>query len=586
MAPGYRASGQSRRANRGNVANHDLFEGIPVRQWRRDIVTVAPQPTHESSTVQNDIWAVELPHGMPKDYLDLPQHSQDLLRAARSGKIYKRPAPSEEEEVDPELVGEKPDKKDEDPKERGFTARAWKHVSRELPPIDYLAKRRKGLIRVGTKPATAAPVATVTKATVRRVDAAGNTYVQDMVVANGQKVEGEVIAQTVIPGPSTSEVQPSPIKRKPIKRKIKGPGRGRKKKMLPSAAVPGGLAADGQTVQALDTDGSVDQNGIKKENADTPMGGVHEDTEMGDDSNQASDDEDGDEGDEGDDDEEGTPEVQDSPGNPLSITSPIPEVLPSLTTAPILEVDIEMTDVESPQPATVEKLKLDLAKSGSPLKNVALSTSNINTPLASPGIPETTTTEVPESDAAPTGIEPVSPDLPVPIVATEDLPPPPPNPTEEHVEAAQTLVQEEIEEEEMLLDTLEGTNQTDIQEPALPVTPTPITTSSPAKDIKPDIENEDIQEGDRTNVPQQEDDIVQTDDQLKDSEAPKNEETSIGTEIKQDEPNQGEDVEPIVQDKKEDEQPEEAEKPSEEVPLKEQADIPDLLGDLEKTLGA
>lgn len=222
-------------------------------------MTVAPQAINETSTSQNDIWAVELPHGMPKDYLDLPQHSQDLLRAARSGKIYKRPAPLEEEEVEPELVGEKNEKKDEDPKEKGFIAKAWKHVSREAPPIDYLAKRRKGLITVGAKTAPAAPAATVTKATVRRVDAAGNTYVQDMVVANGEKVEGEVISQTIVPDPSPAEVQPSQIKRKPIKRKTKGPGRGRKKKILPPNSVPDGSAVHGQTARTLGSDGTVNQ---------------------------------------------------------------------------------------------------------------------------------------------------------------------------------------------------------------------------------------------------------------------------------------------------------------------------------------
>lgn len=220
-------------------------------------MTVAPQTAQENTTAQNDIWAVELPHGMPKDFHLLPQHSQDLLRAARSGKIYKRPAPVEEEEVDTELVGEKSDKKEDDPRDKGFTARAWKQIPRnqEGPSVDYLAKRRKGLITVGTKAAPVREVPTVTKATVRRIDAAGNTYVQDMVVANGEKVEGEVIAQTVIPDPNTTsgaaELQPSPMKRKPIKRKMKGPGRGRKKKILPPTSVPALIQGEGlaQTVE-------------------------------------------------------------------------------------------------------------------------------------------------------------------------------------------------------------------------------------------------------------------------------------------------------------------------------------------------
>ncbi|KAL3426098.1 apopolysialoglyco-like protein [Phlyctema vagabunda] len=391
MAAGYRAGGSSRRTNRTNVANHDILEGIPVRQWRRDYVTVAPQTTQESTTSQNDIWAIELPHGMPKDYLDLPQHSQDLLRAARSGKIYKRPAPVEEEEVDPEVVGEKVDKKEDEPKEKGFTARAWKQVSREAPALDYLAKRRKGIVTAGTKPAASAPVPTVTKATIRRTDAAGNTYVQDMVIASGQKVEGEVISSTTIPDPSAQtplvEVLPAAVKpRKPTKRKIKGPGRGRKKKLLPPTSAP--ITSDGgvitPTVEGVA--GEAANNGIKKENEDPSGSGLNEDTEMGDGSNQASDDEEGEEGDEGDEEDDGSPDDQGSPVK--STASPAPEMTPSLQATPVLQQDIEMsgTDTASPQPVEIERLKLDFVKAGSPLKNIALTTSSVNSPLPSPSI--------------------------------------------------------------------------------------------------------------------------------------------------------------------------------------------------------
>lgn len=237
--------------------DHDVFEGLPVRHWRRDYVTVAPPQTQESNSSQNDIWAVELPHGMPKDSHLLPQHSQDLLRAARSGRIYKRPAPAEEEEVDVEaLIGEKPEKKEDDPKDRGFTAKAWKQIPRHLegPDVEYLAKRRKGLITVAAKPASAGP--TLTKATVKRIDAAGNEYVQDVVVSHGEKLEGEVISQTTIPDPSASGLgdgfAPTP-KRKgpPPRRKPKGPGRGRKKKVIAPTSAPQVAPVDGaQTAES------------------------------------------------------------------------------------------------------------------------------------------------------------------------------------------------------------------------------------------------------------------------------------------------------------------------------------------------
>lgn len=223
--------------------DHDLFEGLPVRHWRRDFVTVAPPPTLDTNSSKNDIWAVELPHGMPKDYHLLPQHSQDLLRAARSGRIYKRPAPAEDDEVDPE-AGEKPEKKEEDPKDKGFQAKAWKQIPRHLegPDVEYLAKRRKGVITLGAKAGPIVP--TLTKATVKRIDAAGNEYVQDVVVPHGQQVEGELISVTEIPdpnavGPDGLAVLPTPPRRKPMgRKKLKGPGRGRKKKILAPTSVP------------------------------------------------------------------------------------------------------------------------------------------------------------------------------------------------------------------------------------------------------------------------------------------------------------------------------------------------------------
>lgn len=219
-------------------------------------------PAAQETTSQNDIWAVELPHGMPKDSHLLPQHSQDLLRAARSGKIFKRPAPVEEEEADVEAVlGDKSEKKEDDPKDKGYTVKVWKSVPRHLegPDVEYLAKRRKGLITVAPK-AAAGP--TLTKATVKRIDAAGNEYVQDIIVPQGQKVEGDVISQTTIPDPSANAQEgllvPTPHKRKgPPKRKLKGPGRGRKKKPIPPTSAPQVPKADGVAQSVDGVDGSV-----------------------------------------------------------------------------------------------------------------------------------------------------------------------------------------------------------------------------------------------------------------------------------------------------------------------------------------
>lgn len=241
--------------------DHDVFEGLPVRHWRRDYVMVAPPPPSQDSPVsQNDVWAVELPYGMPKDSHLLAQHSQDLLRAARSGRIYKRSAPPEEEEVDADaILGDKTDKKDDDPKNSGFTARAWKLIPRHLegPDVEYLAKQRKGVVTATKKFASSAPPV-MTKATVKRMDAAGNEYVQDIVVPQGHHVDGEVLSQRIIQDPNTTalgdaSVVPSKRKIPPPRKKSKGTGKSKKKKPNPPSSVPqsGGVpkSADGADVE-------------------------------------------------------------------------------------------------------------------------------------------------------------------------------------------------------------------------------------------------------------------------------------------------------------------------------------------------
>lgn len=222
-------------------------------------MTVQPPPEKENSTSKNDIWAVELPHGMPRDSHLLPQHSQDLLRAARSGRIYKRPAPVEEEEVDPGATLDKPEKKEDEPRDKGFTAKAWKQIPRHLegPDVEYLAPRRKGLITLPSK-ATSTGLSMI-KTKVRREDAAGNEYVEEIIAPKGSKIQGEVIAQTLIPDPTAVEgfAQPTPPKRKgaPPKKKLKGPGRGRKKKLLGPTSMPDVTQIDGvaQSVEGRET---------------------------------------------------------------------------------------------------------------------------------------------------------------------------------------------------------------------------------------------------------------------------------------------------------------------------------------------
>lgn len=310
MAPNFRQNTQTRRSNRSGYVEHDDFDGLPTRQWQQEWVNITPPPPPDP-TRKSDIWAVELPHGMPKDAPMMPNHTQELLRAARSGRLYKRPAPTEEEEAEAEpTVVEKVEKKEEDLSTKGFRIKIWKQVPRnaEGPTISYLAKRRKGTVTLSSDlPAGAAPGPTITKATVRRIDAAGNPYTQEVILTEGQQVDGDVISTTVVAAPVptvNADVSVTPVRRRPPppKRKPKGPGRGRKKKLpLPlnshsSAAnaaatglLPGAQANGAQGVQPAD--------GESKHNEQN-------DVEMVDD-DEGDDGEDGeDDGEEGDDDDE------------------------------------------------------------------------------------------------------------------------------------------------------------------------------------------------------------------------------------------------------------------------------------------
>ncbi|KAI9050517.1 hypothetical protein LZ554_005679 [Drepanopeziza brunnea f. sp. 'monogermtubi'] len=462
MAPSASYRNANRRQNRPGL-DHGEFEGIPVRYWSRDYVTVAPPPNQDSATNQNDIWAVELPHGMPKDSHLLPQHSQDLLRAARAGKIYKRPAPADEEEADPEaIVGEKSDKKDDDILEKGFTVKSWKLTPRHLegPDVSYLAKRRPGLGKASLK--SSVPVATVIKATVKRIDAAGNEYVQDVVVPQGQTVEGEVLSQTQIPDPNApvdmTAAHATPPKRRPAtKRKAKGPGRGRKKKPAAPTSVPLATPIDGP-VPNTSTEGTVAPENVKNEGStSTPT--VQEDIEMGDGSQANSDDEDGDDGDEGDEgeDDEASDDMQDSVSKAPQQSSLSELPVPSMPPIPPLElVDSTMGGTEinhAPPRLLADKVE---GKSGSPLRQVAMTTSTAASPLESSATPFQNIAPTEKSESLPSVAEAEALDSEMQQQASEtaptSLPSPPPKPTMAEVEAAVNERREEEEEEQMLLD--------------------------------------------------------------------------------------------------------------------------------------
>ncbi|KAG4031286.1 hypothetical protein MFRU_009g00760 [Monilinia fructicola] len=480
--PAYRTGG--RRQNRTGYVDHDILEGIPVRQWRRELVTVAPPPPQENNASQNDIWASELPWGMPKDSHLLPQHSQDLLRAARSGKIYKRPAPMDEEEQDLEANLDKPDKKEDETKDSGFTARAWKQIPghQNASDMDFLAKRRKGLVSAVPKPP---PVPTVVQTTVRRTDAAGNEYLEKVIVPHGQTVVGEVVSQTTIPDPSA--IEGTPFRRKgPVGKKGKrGPGRGRKK--IAPVSTPH-IASEPAAQNGDASTSNLGADGIKIEGEGSAIPAKNLDTEMIDDSNPASDDDDGDEGDQGDEDDDSV-DVLNSPSRPHRDSSQDHPMSTMLDIPNLSSPDVTMggTDNYGPTKLELERVK-DEGKFGSPLKQIALTTSTVNTPVVSPT--ETTTREPilfppGNTDISSAPIERINQEMLsiAEVSAPTELPPVPPHPTQELEDISRELRAEEEEEEEMLLDILGNAENSHIG------TGIPVRTDSPAPTVPASIQS-------------------------------------------------------------------------------------------------
>lgn len=314
---------------------------------------------------------------MPKDSNLLPQHTQELLRAARSGRLYKRPAPADDDDNDADnnANDSKQDKKDgeDDPAEKGFQVKVWKQIARtaEGAAVSHLAKRRKNTVTLSsTLPPAAAVGPMVTKATVRRVDAAGNPYTQTVTLSEGVAVDGEIISTTVVPVPTgaagagietAGAAAATPARRRPPppKRKSKGPGKGRKKKVqLPLApGAPGaagvagaGVAADGTAMEvrpALARRSSWNMTDITQGIQQAGAEGEAKDSEMADD----DDGEDGDEGDE--DDEDGDEDGENQEGEDVPVDDdakpPQPEAIGAEGTTTSL-----VTSTAAPEPQSLE----------------------------------------------------------------------------------------------------------------------------------------------------------------------------------------------------------------------------------------
>ncbi|KAF2709537.1 hypothetical protein K504DRAFT_467502 [Pleomassaria siparia CBS 279.74] len=352
MAPGFRNRDRSNRSGRGQI-EHNVLEGLPINQYREMEVAIGTSIS-ENKQVHNDAYWPELP--MPRESHLLPEHSQQILRAARSGRIYKRPAPPEE---DREIMDDEEETKEI---QKGFTVKKWVKVprSQEDPEREYLAKRRKGL---PSQYASGQPLVEPTpmrETKVKKLDAEGNISVYKVLVPQGQTIAGEVqgadaavieaVPATAAPGTvvegvgvvnaegvvvASEIVQQTPPRRRPPipkKKSRRGPGRGRKKVVFVEGSTeqPAPLPPTDPVLSRLKEE--VDSAG-PSDGGDTPMA-------------DAGDEEDGSDEDGSDDDDH--EEVKPSPAPVQETPSAGPPVAP--TSAPAVEPPIEAVTEAAQEP--------------------------------------------------------------------------------------------------------------------------------------------------------------------------------------------------------------------------------------------
>lgn len=392
---------------------------------------------------------------MPKDSDLLPPHSLALLRAARSGRLRKRPTPADEDDADADaLPGDKIEKK-ASAMDEGFRVLVWKQVPRseEGPTISHLAKRQKGTITLPSKAlATQTAGPTITKATVRRIDAAGNPYTQEVTVNDGQQVDGEIISTNVVPAPEQTGLAPpaaaTPTRRKPpIPQKKKGRGRGARGRgrgrtlPLQATARPGpqdGPGVDGATGiknEGVGPDVSIcvflwvnnkvadTRQGIKIEGEDSKAG---QDVEMRDSS---AVDEDGEEGEGDGDADDGDDDDGDESGTPAENEDQEMDDAPALTDANFPSTAAADVSGATPNlaPPTPNLLNTDTSRiEGSPLKNVLIrSPTDVSPhvpPLAAPISTDAGSSGVPDEPTLGLQSSPMTSQLqrvPVPDVSDE-----------------------------------------------------------------------------------------------------------------------------------------------------------------------
>lgn len=340
-----------------------MLEGLPINQYREVEITVGAN-AGDNKPIDKDAWP-ELP--MPRDSHMLPDHSQQLLRAARSGRVYKPPAPIED---DNEMKDEEEEHKEV---QTGFTIKKYVKVARhlEVTEPEYLAKRRKGLpsqyVPNGVAN-VAQPALRETK--VKKLDAEGNATVYKVLVPEGQAVAGEVeptdaaieaAPATAAPGTVVEGVgvvnaqgvvvagdiaqQTPPRRRNPPsgKRKRGGPGRKKRVNFVEGAAAEQGTPTSNVGSDHLAVPGVKQEGGsVEPSDGDTPMADAGGDDEEG-------------SGEEGSDDDDHDGEHASHPATPATPSRPAtaPTSAPNLETTEIPTLDAA-APIEPPAAAPEE----------------------------------------------------------------------------------------------------------------------------------------------------------------------------------------------------------------------------------------
>ncbi|KAJ5668051.1 LYR family protein [Penicillium maclennaniae] len=364
--------------------DHDVFEGLPVRRWSKQPHTYSQAP----KAVDDSDFGVQGPGGpvlpelpMPRDSDLLPAVSKALLRAARAGCIYIRQNTTAAEKQENDQNKTDDQNTGAVQMDRSFTSRKWltlpKHM--EPPEVEFLAKRRPGLLSLygGASVDGSSGSLPMRRTKFKKIDPeTGNISIYEAWVPKGHRIEGEVTGdvqtlaeqssvpvkpETPAPGTvvegvgivnsegvvvaeagSAAVMEPPKRRPPPPKRKGKGIGKGRKKKVMFAP----GEGADASTVHSV---ASGAEGG-------TPASGEGQDSQMSvDQSGQDDDDEDGEDGDESDEGDESMLDAK-SPETPggQSVTESTPQ--PSADT-PAESQDVDMTEAapEAPHRQLLQK---------------------------------------------------------------------------------------------------------------------------------------------------------------------------------------------------------------------------------------